>query len=120
VVHVGTLVALGCQRPFRGSASPGGANEQEVEVAVDLEEVVRTGTKRKSFALYTIVERAERNFWCRIGTGFVNRDGSFNLFFDALPVNGTAHLREVEATQTRRSEGAPAAREPLEEGEVEP
>ena len=88
-------------------------------MAVDLEDVVRTGAKRKSFALYTIVERAERNFWCRIGTEFVNRDGSFNLIFDALPVNGTAHLREVEA-QTRRSEGAPVAREPLDEGEVEP
>ncbi len=81
------------------------------------EDVARAGSKRKSFALYTIVERGERSFWCRIGTGFVTRDGSFNLFFDALPVNGTAHLREVEI-QPRRQEGAHAARAPL-EGEAE-
>jgi hypothetical protein len=84
----------------------------------EAEDVGRTGSKRKSFALYTIVERSERSFWCRIGTAFANRDGSFNLYFDALPVNGTAHLREVE-TQTRRRDGAHAAKEPL-EGEAKP
>jgi hypothetical protein len=82
----------------------------------EVEDVARSGPKKKPFALYTIVERNDRSFWCRIGTGFVNRDGSYNLFFDALPVNGTAHLREVDV-QPRRQEGVYAAREPL-EGEV--
>lgn len=76
----------------------------------DVSSADRTGSKRKAFALFTIVERSDRSFWRRIGTAFVNRDGSFNLVFDALPVNGTAHLREVEY-EARRQEGVPTARE---------
>ena len=34
-----------------------------------------------------------RKIWTRIGTAFVNRDGSRNVILDALPVNGTMHIR---------------------------
>ncbi len=30
----------------------------------------------------------------RIGIAFENRDGSFNVKLDALPVNGTIHIRD--------------------------
>ena len=39
-------------------------------------------------------EGQEKGYWCRIGSAFVNKDGSLNCFLDALPINGTMHIRE--------------------------
>ncbi|MBP9113845.1 MAG: hypothetical protein KBF88_13620 [Polyangiaceae bacterium] len=51
----------------------------------------------KMKTVYTVVERGEgKSFWNRIGTGFVNRDGSINLKLDALPTNGTLQIRDWE------------------------
>jgi hypothetical protein len=49
-------------------------------------------------AVYTIVKRdaSDRGFWVRIGSGWVNRDGSLNLRLDALPVNGQLHVRDID------------------------
>ncbi len=47
--------------------------------------------------VYTITERGERSFWHRIGVGYVNRDGSLNIKLDAMPVNGTMHVRDWTA-----------------------
>ena len=47
--------------------------------------------------VYTVVERGPgKSFWCKVGIGFVNRDGSINLRLDAVPVNGTLQVREYE------------------------
>ncbi|MBI5510374.1 MAG: hypothetical protein HY903_16585 [Deltaproteobacteria bacterium] len=53
-------------------------------------------TKMK--AVFTIVEgeKLEKPLFRRIGTGFVNRDASLNVFLDALPVSGKLHIRDVE------------------------
>jgi hypothetical protein len=51
----------------------------------------------KMKAVYTIVERGEgKSYWTRIGVAFENRDGSYNLKLDALPVNGQLQMREYE------------------------
>jgi hypothetical protein len=52
----------------------------------------------KMLTVYTIVEKEgqEKSFWVRIGTCFQNRDGSFNVYLDALPVNGRLHIREAK------------------------
>jgi len=52
-------------------------------------------TKMK--AVFTIIEGANltKPIYRRIGTGFVNRDGSLNIFLDALPVNGKLHIRDA-------------------------
>lgn len=53
---------------------------------------------RKWKAVYTIVERQDgtsKKFWLRIGAAFVNRDGSLNVRLDAMPVNGTLHIRDA-------------------------
>jgi hypothetical protein len=47
-------------------------------------------------AVYTISERGGRTNWVRIGTAFMNRDGSWNVKFDAFPVNGTLHIRDAD------------------------
>jgi hypothetical protein len=38
----------------------------------------------------------------RIGAGFVNHDGSMNLRLDALPVNGTIHIRDHLSEEERQ------------------
>ncbi len=57
----------------------------------------------KRLAVYTIVEKQglEKPFWVRIGAGFPNRDGSLNLYLDALPTNGKIHIREPFPDQQR-------------------
>ena len=57
---------------------------------------------------YTIVEKAGgKKFWLRIGTAFVNRDGSLNVKLDAVPTTGTLHIRDFpEDGKTPEKEGA--------------
>ena len=61
-------------------------------------------------AVFTIIEneRLERPLFRRIGTGFVNRDGSINIVLDALPVSGKLHLRDLEPKE--KTEGAEVIR----------
>ena len=55
-------------------------------------------TEKQRYAVYTIVENASGgdDFWQRIGIGFQNKDGSVNVILNALPVNGTLHIRVDE------------------------
>ncbi len=54
-------------------------------------------------AVYTIVNdyrrqpsaNPDRKVWVRIGSADVTKDGSINVVLDALPVNGTLHIRDV-------------------------
>ncbi|MGC4120229.1 MAG: hypothetical protein QM765_37735 [Myxococcales bacterium] len=51
----------------------------------------------KKLAVFTIVEmNEERALWRRVGNAYLNRDGSYNLYLDALPVNGKLHMREYQ------------------------
>ena len=65
------------------------------------------GDARKE--VYTIIDRGQdqKGWWCRIGTAFENKDGSWNVVLDALPVNGTMNIRDPlpkdEADQNDRS-----------------
>lgn len=46
--------------------------------------------------VYTVVEReGGKSFWVRIGEAKVNLDGSLTIKLDALPVNGTLHVRNA-------------------------
>ena len=60
-------------------------------------------------AVYTIIEsdKLDKPLFRRIGTGFVNRDGSLNIILDALPVSGRLHVRDPEL---RRDDEAGAGR----------
>jgi hypothetical protein len=52
--------------------------------------------------VFTIVERenAPRPFWVRLGTAFQNKDGSLNVYLDALPVNGKLQIRTAERRES--------------------
>ena len=53
-------------------------------------------TQNNKKTVYTIVERnegeAKKSYWVRIGIAFLNRDGSYNVKLDALPLNGTLQM----------------------------
>lgn len=49
---------------------------------------------KEKLDVFTIIERENaRPFWVRVGVAFRNKDGSLNLYLDALPVNGRLNVR---------------------------
>ena len=52
----------------------------------------------KMMDVFTIIEKegSDRSFWVKVGACFSNRDGSLNVFLDALPVNGKLQIRARE------------------------
>ena len=48
---------------------------------------------------FAIVEKEgkDKPFWLKIGAGFPNRDGSINVYLDALPKDGKVQLRAPSA-----------------------
>ena len=51
--------------------------------------------------VYTIVPReGQKNFWLKIGTAFANKDGSLNVYLNALPLTGELNIRESKAKET--------------------
>ena len=70
-------------------------------------------TQQNRMAIFGVVKRGEgsKGFWTRIGTAFVNKDGSFNLKFDYLPSNlaeTTIQVRTAERNEATGAEGAEA------------
>jgi hypothetical protein len=61
---------------------------------------------KPSHTCFTVRERGEdaKGFWLAIGSAWTNRDGSFNIQLDALPIDGKIVLRirkekDTEANQ---------------------
>ena len=59
---------------------------------------------KKPWGAFNIVERGEKSFWNRIGTAFLNRDGSYNIYLDALPRDGKVQIREIKDEDRRKGE----------------
>ena len=57
------------------------------------------GARGRMKQLVAAVNRGDATFWTRIGVAFENRDGSWTLKFDFLPVSAatTVQLREFRA-----------------------
>jgi len=66
-------------------------------------------TTRQPLVVYTIVEREKdkKKLWVRIGSAFRNRDGSLNAMLDAVPTNGSLHIRELRPLPSREPVGSP-------------
>ncbi len=60
-----------------------------------------------SKSIYGIVKRNEKSYWTRIGTAFVNRDGSLNLKLDFLPSDMSSITIQVR-DDDREKEAMPA------------
>ena len=41
------------------------------------------------------MEKNGKTFWLRIGTAFINNDGSTNVYLDAYPTNGKLQIRDL-------------------------
>ena len=64
------------------------------------------GSGRKPWAAYNIIERGGRRIWSRIGSAFINHDGSMNILLDSLPVGGKLQIREDDRESQRDRGGA--------------
>lgn len=54
--------------------------------------------------VYNIMENEDgKAKWLKIGTAFVNRDGSINVLLDAYPRDGKLQIRKKRAAETSRS-----------------
>lgn len=62
--------------------------------------------------VFTVVEgrQGDKGWWVRIGTAWVNRDGSLGVTLDALPVNGRLVIREPYQADGRDERRAPEER----------
>ncbi len=65
---------------------------------------------------FAIIERdgLDKKIWLKVGTGFLNRDGSINVRLDAYPVDGKLQLRLYQPDdrdEPRRSSGGGQRRE---------
>lgn len=57
---------------------------------------------RNKRVAYTVIERGEgKSYWLRVGTAFENRDGSLNVYLDAIPVNGRLQIRQYPPDDER-------------------
>jgi hypothetical protein len=46
--------------------------------------------------VFTIKENGNnKGYWVKIGRAFVNKDGSLNVYLDALPINGELNIRDA-------------------------
>ncbi len=43
---------------------------------------------------YSISERNGKSYFNKVGIGFVNKDGSWNLKLESFPINGEIHVRD--------------------------
>jgi len=51
-------------------------------------------TRLNVFSPVESSKEPKRTFWLRVGNAYVNRDGSINVYLDAMPMNGRLQLRE--------------------------
>jgi hypothetical protein len=58
--------------------------------------------------LVAVVTRNDKSYWTRIGVGFENSDGSWNLRFDLIPTDGstTIQLRDFKRAATEEPEAS--------------
>ena len=46
--------------------------------------------------VFTIIEKGEgkKSYWCKVGSAWEAKDGSWQIVLDALPVNGRLNMRD--------------------------
>ena len=57
---------------------------------------------------YAISERNGKSYFNKVGIGFVNKDGSWNLKLESFPINGEIHIRDYVPRE--ESDGPSVAR----------
>ena len=44
--------------------------------------------------VFTVTDKDGHSYWRKLGVGYINKDGSMNLYLDALPINGRLQVRD--------------------------
>lgn len=49
------------------------------------------------FAIQDVKQEGKdrKSFWTKVGSAFANKDGSINVYLNALPINGKLQIREA-------------------------
>ena len=50
------------------------------------------------------MERKGRTHWMRVGSAFINSDGSTNVYLDAFPANGKLQIRDLDERDQKNSD----------------
>ena len=61
---------------------------------------------KKPWGAFNVVQKGEKSYWNRIGTAYRNKDGSYNIYMDALPRDGKVQIREIKDEDRRSDRGA--------------
>lgn len=73
--------------------------------------------QKRMFKVLGIVPKhsnPKESMWLRLGTAFVNRDDSINIYLDAMPRSFELQLREFDADELRKRDAtSPSAVEPI-------
>lgn len=52
--------------------------------------------------VYHITElKDKKSVWTRVGTAFINKDDSMNVYLNVLPLDGKLHIRDKKSNQER-------------------
>jgi hypothetical protein len=51
------------------------------------------------------MEKNGKTFWLRIGSAFINGDGSTNVYLDAYPTNGKLQIRDLDERDFKQKNG---------------
>jgi len=58
---------------------------------------------KRSFKVISPIEKKDGGtFWMRVGTAYVNKDDSINVYLDAMPKNFQLQLRELTEEDFQR------------------
>jgi hypothetical protein len=62
------------------------------------------GGWKKPWVALNIIEKGNKTYWSRVGVAYHNRDGSMNIYLDALPRDGKIQIREDDRSERREKE----------------
>ena len=51
--------------------------------------------------VFVMKEKDDRTYFTKVGVGFYNKDGSMNLYLDALPMDGKLQLRDPKPKEVQ-------------------
>ena len=88
------------------------SNTQSTQTTQTTQMSTTPNANRVSRAVYSIIEKSGREpFWLRIGWCHTNRDGSFNIHLDAVPLTGKLQVRDYVPREDRERTDGDAARD---------
>ncbi len=54
--------------------------------------------------VYAITEKGEgKSHWLKVGVAFLNKDGSFNVVLNVLPLDGKLHIRDRQEVEKKEA-----------------